>query len=175
VLFYLVITLCFILSMLVESSVLSFFMLDRAIPDLFLVLVVSLGFLLGEKRGAVTGLLAGLFQDAMLGPGLGYFALAKMAIGYGVGLLSREFYQDQLLAPTLIVFVGTLTHEFILYFLISQFIGLGVPVEWSLSRFFIPKALYNMGLILLIYPAVFNFYYRNRFTNLKAALRERRF
>ncbi len=156
--FYLLAGAGFILALLVEGSVFSFFMLERALPDIFLVMVVSLGFILDERRGAFIGLCAGLLQDIIFSSALGFFALAKMLLGYGTGLIGRELYREQLLAPVLLVFVGTLTHEFILYFLVSRFVGFGLPVEWSLSRLFIPKALYNMALTLLIYPLYFRLY-----------------
>lgn len=173
--FYLVVGLCFVLALLVEGSIFSFFIVEKALPDLVLVMTISLGFLLGERRGAFLGLCAGLFQDVIFGSVLGFFALAKMLLGYGAGLLGRELYQEQLLAPVLLVFVGTLAHEFVLSFLVSQFIGLGMPVEWSLGRLFIPKAFYNMGLTLLIYPLLFRFSRGNSFLGLRFSLRERRF
>ncbi len=165
--YYVIIGLSFALALLVEGSVLSFFMLEKALPDLFLVLVICLSFILGERRGALLGLLAGLLQDVIFSSALGFFALAKMLLGYGAGLLGRELYQDQLLAPVLLVFVGTLTHEFALHVLVSQFIGLGAPVEWSMSRFFIPKALYNMGLTLLLYPLLYRLYNSSKSFSLK--------
>ncbi len=152
----------FILALLVEGSVFSFFMLKKALPDIYLVMVVSLGFILDERRGAAIGLCAGLLQDIIFSSALGFFALAKMILGYGAGLLGREFYREQLLAPTLLVFAATLLHEFLLYFLVSRLMNLGFPVEWSLSRLFIPKAFYNMALTLLIYPLFFRLYYRRK-------------
>lgn len=160
--FYLLVGAGFFLALLLEGSVFSFFMLEKALPDIILVMVVSLGFILDERRGAIIGLCAGLFQDIIFSSALGFFTLAKMLLGYGAGLIGRELYREQLLAPVLLVFVGTLTHEFMLYFLVSRFVGFGLPVEWSLSRLFIPKALYNMGLALLIYPFFFRFYHRKR-------------
>ncbi len=160
--FYLLVGAGFILALLVEGSVFSFFMLEKALPDIFLIMVVSLGFILGERRGAAIGLCAGLLQDIIFSKALGFFALAKMLLGYGAGLLGRELYREQLLAPVLLVFVGTLTHEFVLHLLVSQLIGYGQPVEWSLSRLFIPKAFYNMALALLIYPLFFRLYHRKK-------------
>lgn len=152
----------FVFALLIEGSVFSFFMLKKALPDIYLVMVVSLGFILDERRGAVIGLCAGLLQDIIFSSALGFFALAKMVLGYGAGLLGREFYREQLLAPTLLVFAATLFHEFLLYFLVSRLMNSGVSVEWSLSRLFIPKAFYNMALTLLIYPLFFRLYYRKR-------------
>ncbi|NLA11308.1 MAG: rod shape-determining protein MreD [Firmicutes bacterium] len=154
--------LSFVFALLIEGSVFSFFMLKKALPDIYLVMVVSLGFILDERRGAAIGLCAGLLQDIIFSSALGFFALAKMVLGYGAGLLGRELYREQLLAPTLLVFAATLLHEFLLYFLVSRLMNFGVPVEWSLSRLFIPKAFYNMALTLLLYPLFFRLYYRQR-------------
>ena len=173
--FYVVIALCFVLSLLLEGSVLSFFIMERALPDLFLVLVVSLGFILGERKGGILGLGFGLLQDVIFGSALGFFAMAKMLLGYGAGLLGRELYQDQLPAPVLLVFAATLTHELILHLLVNQFIGVGLPVEWSLGRLFIPKALYNMGLSLFIYPLLYRLYLKQKDFSLKSGVRGRRY
>ncbi len=149
---YVIAGLSIILSLLLEGSVLSFFVVERALPDLLLVLVITWGFILGERRGAILGLIGGLLQDVLFGAGLGCFALAKMLAGYGAGLLEREFFRERLLAPVLLVFTGTLFHELVLNLLVSRFTGLGFPVAWTLHHFLIPKALYNAGLTLFIYP-----------------------
>jgi rod shape-determining protein MreD len=158
----LLVGLSFLFVLLIEGSVFSFFMLEKALPDIFLVMVVSLGFILDERRGAVIGLCAGLLQDVIFSSAVGFFALAKMLIGYGAGLLGREFYREQLFAPALLVFVATLSHELLLYLLVSRLMGSGMPVQWSLSRLFIPKAFYNTALTMLLYPLFFRLYYRRR-------------
>ncbi|NLY38835.1 MAG: rod shape-determining protein MreD, partial [Firmicutes bacterium] len=121
------------------------------------------------------GLGFGFLQDVIFGSALGFFAMAKMLLGYGAGLLGRELYQDQLAAPALLVFADTLTHELILHLLVNQFIGVGLPVEWSLSRLFIPKALYNMLLSLFIYPLLYRLYCRQQEISLKTGARRRRY
>jgi len=155
---YLMIAASFILALLLEGSVLSFFVIENALPDMLLVLVMIWGFILGPRPGLMLGLMGGLLQDVLFGSGLGYFALAKMLMGYGAGVLGREFYREQLLAPTLLLFAGTLSHELLLNISISQFIGLGMPVEWTINHFLIPKAAYNSGLTLLLYPLMFHLY-----------------
>lgn len=173
--FYAVIALGFALAMLIEGSILSFFILERALPDLFLVMIICLGFVLGERRGAIIGLCAGLLQDVVFGSALGFFALAKMLLGYGAGLLGRQLYREQLLAPVLLTFIGTLIHEILLYILVSRFIGVGMPVELSLGRLFVPKAFYNMALTLLVYPLLFRFYNSKKFLGISFDLKEGRF
>ena len=80
--FYLLVGAGFVFALLVEGSVFSFFMLEKALPDIFLVMVISLGFILGERRGAIVGLCAGLLQDVIFSSALGFFALAKICLLY---------------------------------------------------------------------------------------------
>lgn len=160
--FYLLTGAAFVLALLLEGSVFSFFMMDRALPDLFLVMVISLGFILDERRGALIGLCAGLLQDVIFSSALGFFALVKMILGYCAGLLGREVYREQLLVPTLLVFVATLVHEILLYILVSRVMSTGLLVRWSLGRLFIPKAFYNTALTLMIYPLFYRLHFRSR-------------
>ncbi len=164
---YIVIIVSFILALLLEGSVLSFFVVESALPDMLLVLVMIWGFILGPRAGTLLGLLGGFLQDVLFGSGLGYFALAKMLMGYGAGALGREFYREQLLAPALLLFAGTLSHELLLNILVSQFIGLGIPVEWTVNHFLIPKAVYNSGLTLLLYPCMLYLYMSRKKENIK--------
>lgn len=164
---YLVIIASFILALLMEGSVLSFFVVESALPDMLLVLVMIWGFILGPKAGGLLGLLGGFLQDVLFGSGLGYFALAKMLMGYGAGVLGREFYREQLLAPALLLFAGTLSHELLLNILVSQFIGLGLPMGWTINHFLIPKAAYNSGLTLLLYPLMLYLYQNRKKENIR--------
>ena len=100
--FYVVIALCFVLSLLLEGSVLSFFIMERALPDLFLVLVVSLGFILGERKGGIFKLGFGLLQDVIFGSALGFSPWPRCSSVTGRPA-RRELYQDQLPAPVLLV------------------------------------------------------------------------
>jgi len=172
---YLFISLSLVSALLLEGSVLVFFMADRVLPDLILVIVICLGFILGEQRGALVGLVAGLLQDIVLGSVLGFFALAKMLLGYGAGLLGRDLYQDQLFAPALLVGLGTLTHETILLFLVNRFIGSEISVGWSVGSSFLLKTLYNMVLALLCYPLIYRLCSKSRFPDAEDTAVRKRF
>ena len=112
------------LALIVKGSFFSFFFLGQVFPDLGLVMVVVLGFLLREKSGAVLGLIGGLLQDLLFGSVLGLFALTKMLIGVAAGLVGREVYRDQIFAPLIVVFIGTFIHETLVFALMYNFIGI---------------------------------------------------
>src|SRR5665809_142027 len=77
-----------LLAIAIQSTLLAQATVLGVIPQLVLVVVVSLAFLDGERVGTVVGFFGGLLIDALL-PGaiMGLTALIFTLIGYGVGLL----------------------------------------------------------------------------------------
>ena len=124
-------------------------------PDLLLVFVVSLSILLGEKRGSLLGLAAGLLQDIFFGPALGLFALTKASTAYLTGLASREIYKDQIIGPIGIILIITVIHELLVFFLIRQFFYLNVTWE-HFSSPLVFKALGNLAFLIMLYPLTYN-------------------
>jgi rod shape-determining protein MreD len=124
-------------------------------PDPLLVLVISTSILLGEKRGTLLGLGAGLLQDILFGPALGLFALSKAAAAYLAGFAAREIYKDQMVGPFFLTFFLTFIHEFILFFVINLFFYMSASWE-SFSTPLLLKTLGNVAFLFLIYPPVYN-------------------
>lgn len=152
--FYLVLMVLFFAVLLIEGSLLAFFFVGQMLPDLLLVMVIAAGFLVGEKRGALIGLGGGLMQDILFGSTLGYFGLSKMILGIGAGLAGREIYRETLIGPLMLVFVGTIIHEFVIFFLMNQFTPMNVTVEWNLTRLFLPRAFFNAAVTVPLYPCL---------------------
>lgn len=65
-------------------------LLPPASPSLTLLLTLSAAFFLGEREGAVAGLLAGFFAEAAGGEGIMILPLVYTLCGYLVGWLSRD-------------------------------------------------------------------------------------
>lgn len=81
-----------ILASAIQSTVLSYATILGVIPQVVLVVVMSLAFTDGEKVGLVCGFFAGLLQDLQLPAGsiVGLYALVYTLVGFAVGKL-REF------------------------------------------------------------------------------------
>lgn len=152
---YLIVAFITVLILVLQGSFLAFFLIEGIMPDLLLILVVCLAFLWGEKRGAVVGFIAGMFQDFFFGPALGFFTLSKIIPAYLAGLVSREIYTDQVIGPMLAVFFGTILHELVSFFLLGFFWGHEFPLSYYLENMFLPQAVYNFVLTLLIYPLIY--------------------
>ena len=147
--------------LVLQGSFLPFFWPVPHHPDLLLVLVVSLSILLGAKRGLILGLLAGMLQDIVFGPALGFFALSKAATGYLVGKAAKDTYKDQIFVPAVLILVATIFQELLLFFLTHLFL----PWEPSWQYLSLPllfKVLGNIATIFLFYPFVFKAVKKNK-------------
>ncbi len=149
-LFYLIVALIIVFTLIFQVSFLSFLFVDRALPDILLVIVVVLGFLLNEKKGAVIGLCGGLLQDLLLGHTLGLFALSKMLVGIGAGLIGREVYRGKILVLFILAFMGTVMHEILTLMLRYLFLG-EVSLELAMLGHFVEMAAYNSLLAILVF------------------------
>jgi len=128
------------------------------IPSITLILVICLGFMFGEVRGALIGLAVGFVADVLfVSPELGYFSLSKMLMGIGAGLSGKEIYHEKTIAPVMLVFAGTLIHEIFVYLLLFLFTGeniLNLPLEFAITGLFLPRAFINALLAIPLYSLV---------------------
>jgi rod shape-determining protein MreD len=93
-----------LLAVAIQSTLLAQATVLGVIPQLVLVLVVSLAFLDGERVGTVVGFFGGLLIDTLLpGAVMGLTALIFTLIGYGVGLLRYMTPPDSVWTPVLTV------------------------------------------------------------------------
>lgn len=163
-LFYPAFIFIIILILIFQGSFLSYFFAQGRMPDLVLVIVLCLTFLTDEKRGMLLGIIAGFLQDLIFGPALGVFSLAKMLVAFSAGLISREIYKDQIIGPTIAVFLLTFFHEAIVFLLVSLFWGGSCfNFYYSFKNLFLTRALYHFFLTIPIYPLLYRAEQKNFF------------
>lgn len=92
------------------------------VVDPFLLVVVYCALRGGETEGMLTGLAAGWVQDAQFaGPVLGISPLAKILIGFMVGLAGRHFLLAGLGARTLVLLAASAADTFLFQWLAAVF------------------------------------------------------
>jgi rod shape-determining protein MreD len=150
--------------MVIQGSLMTFFIVSGVIPDLLLIMVVCLAFIWGDKRAIMIGIIAGFIQDVFWGPAIGFFCLAKMIAALLAGLASHEIYRDQIIGPMITVFFVTFVHEIIVFSLTGFFWGNTFSFYFALEKFFLPRAVYHFILTMFLYPLFYraeqhNFFY----------------
>lgn len=131
------------------------------VPNLFLLVVLTLALLEGRSAGAAAGFAGGLLFD-LLGTGpIGAAALVFAVTGYIAGSLSENLFAEGWLMPLTVVFVASLSAE-IAYALVLAVLGVGSPFWPTLTGVILPAAVYNGALALLLYPWLARFLRRGR-------------
>jgi rod shape-determining protein MreD len=107
-----------------QTTVLSRLTLLGVIPQLVLVVVISLAFLDGERVGIVSGFFGGLLLDLQLPPDsiVGLTALVYTMIGYGVGYFRQYSTGESVWTPVFAVAVGSAVAE-VSYALLAIMLG----------------------------------------------------
>jgi rod shape-determining protein MreD len=131
------------------------------VPNLILLVVVTLALFEGPVAGAVVGFVGGLLLDLLGATVIGPWALVLCVVGYVAGSLSAAMFAEGWLLPVTVVFVASLLSE-ISYGLILAVLGLGGPFWTSLVRIMIPAAVYNTALAVLVFPWLGRFLQQDR-------------
>jgi rod shape-determining protein MreD len=101
-----------VLAVAVQSTILAQVTLLGVIPQLVLVVVVSLAYLDGERVGVATGFAGGLLQDLLVrGSIAGLYALVYLLIGYGVGVFRQYATSDSVWTPVFTVALASIVAE----------------------------------------------------------------
>ena len=145
-----------VLALAVQSALLVHATVLGVIPQLVLVVVVSLAYADGPRVGVVAGFFGGLLVDSLLPPGAieGLTAFIYTLVGYGVAYL-RQFYvaYDSVWLPVIAVAVATTVAEAgyaILAIILGQpWISLGLTAKRASL-----VVLYNTLLTPFVFPFV---------------------
>lgn len=145
----------FILSVVLQSTLLHFLRIGGVKPDLLLVIVVLSAVLKGKRTGAAVGFAYGFLEDLIIGKYIGSQALTKMVTGYIIGHLERKVFPDNIFIPVVVGFAGTLLHHFL--FMITL-VFLGSFDIYTLKNYLsltLAAGLYNMCVAILIYGRMY--------------------
>jgi MFS family permease len=144
--YILIFTVLLFLSAILQTTCLSFF---GSVPMLTLALCCAIGFLCGEKLGAIMGILGGVLTDALGGAGAYFSPILFLLCGYFCGALVGWFLSENL--PSFLIyslFAGVLRlfFTFILCGLYSE----KFDIAFIFTKILIPEF---FGYLICVIPA----------------------
>ena len=150
------------LTLLVQTTLLSYVSFAGVRPDILLVLFAVLAVHNGSFVSQLVGFVIGIALDVVSVSPLGFHALLYTLAGYTIGLGSGKVYFDPLVMPALLGIITTVYFS-CAGFLLNALFRLGEP--WS--AFFNVGLLFQFVLNALATPLVFWIYglVRERFKN----------
>lgn len=141
---------CFIL----QSTVLQAFAIGSIVPNLLLILTVSLGFMRGKRTGLWIGFFSGILMDIFYGYLLGFYALIYLCTGYVAGYCCKIFYGEEIRVPLMIVAAGDLLYGTMVYGI--QYLMRGrIDFFYYLGRIMIPEMIYTVLVTVVVYKLLF--------------------
>lgn len=142
-----------LISFLLQSTVLPYFLFASVGPNLLVIVTASFGFMRGKKEGMAVGLVSGLFMDVFWGTSLGFNMLLFTFIGYGNGFFKRLFYDEDIKLP-----IGLIGTSELLYGLITYFCLYALRGDFAFSRhlmsIILPELVYTILATLILYQII---------------------
>ncbi len=93
-----------VVALALQSTLLTRVTLLGVIPQVLLVVIVSLAYLQGERVGVAAGFFGGLMQDLLLADSVvGLYAMVYLLIGYMIGSIRKYAPSESVWMPVLIV------------------------------------------------------------------------
>ncbi len=147
ILFYVIsVLVCFLL----QTSVFEFLKLADVMPNILLILTVTIAFIRGKNRdrGRVCLWVVDLiFFQGML---LGQYAFVYLMFGYVNGWFHAYFYEDDILLPIGLLTANSLVYSFVIFFFFFALRG-RLQFFSYLFKVMIPEAVYTGITALIIY------------------------
>jgi rod shape-determining protein MreD len=132
-----------------------------AVPNLLLLVVVTIALSTGSNEGATVGFMAGLAFDLVGAGPVGAMALVLTIAGYAAGMLHTAMFAEGWLLPLTVLAITAIAVE-ISYGLLLGLLGTDVPFWRTLFTKMLPGAVYNTTLALLVYPWLARFLRHDR-------------
>lgn len=140
-----------ILCFLLQSTVMPAISLAGVVPDLLLVLVVTVAYTRGRIDGMLTGLAAGLLTDVCFNDMVGLCALFYLCIGYFAGYARNVYDERDYILPLLMVVAGEFVYSFS-YYIAHFLLRSKTEFGYYFIHLILPRMVYTLLAAALFYP-----------------------
>ena len=147
ILVFLELILCFLL----QSTVMPAISLAGVVPDLLMILVITVAYTRGRVAGMFTGFAAGLLTDVCFNNMVGLCALFYLCIGYLAGYSQKIYDERDYMLPMLMITAGEFLYSFayyVAYFLLRSRTEFG----YYFLHLILPRMVYTVLAAAALYP-----------------------
>lgn len=133
-----------------ETTLLSGFLIFGGRPDLLLIITTYYAHRYGVHRGQIGGFIVGLIEDSLSASPFGFFALVRMAHSGLIGFTKGNVSGDAVITPVVLTGIAGIIRTIMIAILTGLF-----SIEGLFSRIFHVTTLIEFGLTLVAAPLVF--------------------
>ncbi len=142
-----------LISFLMQSTLLARFTVGGIRPNLILIVVATVGLMLGRRYGMISGFIAGLFVDVFFCGLIGVYALFYMYIGYMNGLFRKVLFPGDFKIPLLLIVGSDILYCHACYFFMFFMRG-DFSYPYYLSKIIMPEVIYTTLIAILYFPLI---------------------
>lgn len=157
------IIICLILSFLIiyllQVNFFSWFNLAGVKPNLFVILVLTIGLFSGRGIGTTFGILFGLSLDFFISKSIGISALMLGIVGFIGGYLDKSFSKDSRITMITMIGISTVVYELGINIL-NYFINDTSISIWYIIKTLVIELIFNSIITIIIYPLIIKYGYR---------------
>jgi rod shape-determining protein MreD len=147
------------MALAIHMTVLEYFKIFGAKPDLMLLLTIFFALFLGSRRGLETGVMAGFLKDIFAFDIFGVNMFVLALTGFMVGAVNTKFYRESRSTQFGIVLTFSIISMILHYIMASsvlRFVNLGL-MDYLISSI-IPASLYTAVVSIPLYPYLIESY-----------------
>jgi rod shape-determining protein MreD len=148
-----------LLALVVHMTVLHYFRIFGAKPDLLLLLVIFFGLFLGARMGLEVGIIAGLLKDIFAFDIFGVNMFVLGITGLLAGILNTKFYRESMATQATLVFsfsVFSMVLHYVLASSVLKFVNLSLFDYLGSS--IIPAGIYTAIVAMPLFPKLIEIY-----------------
>ena len=151
--------LTFIITYLLQANFFAWFNLAGVKPNLFVILVLTIGLFAGKRIGTTFGIFFGISLDFFIGKSIGISGIMLGVIGFIGGYLDKSFSKDSRITMITMITIATLIYEIGLY-TFNHFINSAhISIIFFIKTLLI-ELIFNSIITIIIYPLILRFGYR---------------
>lgn len=150
--------LIFIIIYLLQANLFSWFNLAGIKPNLFVVLVLTIGLFAGKAIGITFGVVFGFILDLLIGKSIGISATMLGITGIVGGYLGKNFSKDSRITIITMIAITTFIYETGVI-LLNFFVNQTQTTIWYFLKTLIIEIIYNSIITIIIYKLIIKFGY----------------
>ncbi|MDD6034994.1 MAG: rod shape-determining protein MreD [Lachnospiraceae bacterium] len=140
-----------IVCFLLQSTVMPAISMAGVVPDLLLILIITVAYTRGRIAGMFTGLAAGLLTDACFGEMVGLCALFYLCIGYLAGFSKKIYDERDYMVPILMMIAGEFLYSFS-YYVAHFLLRSRTEFGYYFLHLILPRMVYTVLAAVVFYP-----------------------
>lgn len=142
-----------VISFLLQTNVFQYVALAGVVPNLFIILIVSVAYMRGQNEAMAIAFVCGILIDFLYGDVIGLYTLFYIVIAYINGYFHRIYYDEDFTIPIILIGISDFVYNFLTY--IANFLLRNrLDLWYYISRIILPEMVYTILISILMYKVL---------------------